>query len=1158
MIKTVTFKKSTGFIFFCVLCGVLLLPTNAKAFQNQPQNNQLLNDFLPRRGDRSMISSTFLNPTLDKKDGFKSDKGTFSPESPTTSSFGFLSKITAPPTSVLDEFGWSVAIDGDTAIVSDPWEDVGSNTAQGAAYIFVKSNGLWLLQQTLTAPNAVANERFGFNVALQGNTAVVSSIGVGSQQTKVFIFVRNGSVWALQKELSGSGTEFINSAVPAIDGDTLAVGSLGNGIATSTGVVFVFVRNGTDWTFQTKLFASDGELNDNFGNSVAVSGNSIIVGAKGDDIFPNTNQGSAYIFNRIGTSWTQETKFIVPGFLDFGTSCDLEGNTAVIANGGTGQFARAFVFVREGGNWNLQSQLQVTDPNVAGIVSFGTKLDLSGNNVVINASRTSFGGNSNEGAAYIFTRSGTTWSQSFNLYAPDRMRHDNFSTGVGISGTTVIVGTNRDNFSSRNLAPGSAYIFSDLPEINTDLRAASDHGESQTDNNTNTRQLSIDVGNVTPGATVELYRDNVLINSQIANANSVAFNDTVPSDGQFQYNSREVINNLPSPQSGAILVTVDTIAPTVTINHINQNDPTSESSTQFLISLSESRTSFSPDFVSLAESTANLSQAIRQSSGSEKTFGFQLTNIISNGQFVRATIPGGTYTDVAGNFNLPSTSTDNTVTIDNVRPTVTVNQAPTQIDPTRNLPLVFEIVFSEPVTDFISSEVAIGGSTANTIGAIVNLTGSGAVYTATITGINSNGGYVQAGVNQFAAMDMVGNSNFPSTSTDNRITIDNVRPTVTINQAPGQSDPTAAQPLNYRVVFSEPVTGFDSADITLANSTANVSAASIAVTGTGPTYNVTVRNVTSGGLIRAGVVANSAEDSLGNLSTASTSTDNTISFVFRQKAFDFDGDGKTDIGIFRASDGSWWYSGSSDSGSRVYNFGTGTDFMTPGDFTGDGKADIAVWRPSDGFWYIQRSEDNSFFSIPFGASGDVPVPADYDGDGKTDVAVFRPSSATWFILNSNGWGTTIVNFGSAEDKPVAADYDGDGKSDIAIFRPSDGSWWYLRSIDSQFRVYRFGVSTDKPVPGDYTGDGKADIAVFRPLTGEWFVQRSEDNSFYSVPFGASGDLPAPGDYDGDGKFDPAVFRPATANWFVQRSTAGILITGFGTSGDRPIPNSFVP
>jgi hypothetical protein len=272
---------------------------------------------------------------------------------------------------------------------------------------------------------------------------------------------------------------------------------------------------------------------------------------------------------------------------------------------------------------------------------------------------------------------------------------------------------------------------------------------------------------------------------------------------------------------------------------------------------------------------------------------------------------------------------------------------------------------------------------------------------------------------------------------------------------------------------------------------------------------------------------------------------------------DFDGDSKTDISIFRPSDGSWWYSRSSDTQFRVFNFGVSTDKLVPGDFTGDGKTDIAIWRPSTGEWFIQRSDDNTYFSFPFGSSGDIPVVGDFDADGKADPAVFRPSSSTWYISKSSG-GTIIINFGASGDLPVAADYDGDGKTDIAIFRPSDGSWWYVRSIDSQFRVFSFGVSTDKPVQGDYTGDGKADIAVFRPATGEWFIQRSEDNSYFSFPFGAAGDLPVPGDYDGDGKMDAGVFRPSNVTWFINRTTAGILITNFGATGDQPIPNVFVP
>lgn len=271
--------------------------------------------------------------------------------------------------------------------------------------------------------------------------------------------------------------------------------------------------------------------------------------------------------------------------------------------------------------------------------------------------------------------------------------------------------------------------------------------------------------------------------------------------------------------------------------------------------------------------------------------------------------------------------------------------------------------------------------------------------------------------------------------------------------------------------------------------------------------------------------------------------------------FDFDGDFRTDISIFRPGVGEWWYLRSSDGGNAAFQFGSDTDIPVPGDYTGDEKADIAFFRPSTNEWFVLRSEDQSFFSFPFGSSGDIPAPGDYDGDGFTDPAVFRPSTTTWFIQNSSG-GTTIETFGATEDRPAVADYDGDGKDDIAIFRPSVSEWWQLRSQEGVV-AYQFGSTGDMTVPGDYTGDGKDDVAFFRPTSGEWFVLRSEDNSFFSFPFGAVSDIPAPGDYDGDGKADAAVFRPSTNVWFVNGSTSGVEIQGFGSPGDIPVPSVYV-
>ena len=151
--------------------------------------------------------------------------------------------------------------------------------------------------------------------------------------------------------------------------------------------------------------------------------------------------------------------------------------------------------------------------------------------------------------------------------------------------------------------------------------------------------------------------------------------------------------------------------------------------------------------------------------------------------------------------------------------------------------------------------------------------------------------------------------------------------------------------------------------------------------------------------------------------------------------FDYDGDGKTDVSIFRPGPGEWWYRRSGDGVAPAFQFGQTTDKITPGDFTGDGKTDIAFWRPATGFWFVLRSEDSAFFAFPFGSNGDIPAPADYDGDGKTDAAVYRPGTREWFVLRSSDQQVTFTTFGAPQDKPAVADFDGDGKADISVWKP---------------------------------------------------------------------------------------------------------------------------
>lgn len=238
---------------------------------------------------------------------------------------------------------------------------------------------------------------------------------------------------------------------------------------------------------------------------------------------------------------------------------------------------------------------------------------------------------------------------------------------------------------------------------------------------------------------------------------------------------------------------------------------------------------------------------------------------------------------------------------------------------------------------------------------------------------------------------------------------------------------------------------------------------------------------------------------------------------------DYNGDGTSDVAIFREAEGLWGIKGV----TRFY-FGSVLDKPVSGDYNGDGTAEVGIFRRASGLWAVR-----DVTRVYYGSASDIPIPGDYDGNGSCDVGIFRGSSGLWAVSS-----VTRVYFGGSSDTVVPGDYNGDGNKDIALFRSSSGLW-ALRNIS---RIY-FGGSSDTVVPGDYNGDGTWEAGVFRSSSGMWAV-RGVTRAY----FGGSSDQPVPADFNGNSADDIGIFRDTSGLWGIRN----ISRVYFGSSGDIPV------
>jgi hypothetical protein len=649
-----------------------------------------------------------------------------------------------------DNFGNSVAVSGDTMVVGAGAEDsaaTGINGDQsdtsaaisGAAYVFTRSGGTWSQQAYLKASNTDAGDQFGFSVAISGDTIVVGANGEDSTASGVngnqadnsglspgaaYVFTRSGGTWSQQAYLKASNPgnlDAFGSAV-GISGDTITVGaplerSAATGVggdqldnsASQSGAGYVFTRSGGVWSQQAYLKASNTGAGDFFGNALAVSGDTVVVGAEreassstgvdGNQADNSASQsGAGYVFTRSGGVWSQQAylKASNTGAGDsFGRAAAISADTVVVgASGETGDSGAGYVFTRSGGVWSQQAYLKASNAGAGD--QFGWSVAVFGDTVVLGAfgeasDATGVDGDPsndlalNSGAAYVFTRSGSAWSQQHYLKASNTDAGDRFGYSAAISGDTVVVGTE--------------WEASNATGVNGD----------QSDNS--------------------------------------------------------------STLNGAVYVfgpATDSTAPTVTIDQApGQVDPAQAGPVKFAVHFSEVVTGFADADVSLSgtagATTATVTDDPAGTTGQD--FLVSVTGMTGDGTVV-ASVPASAAKDASDNASEASTSTDNTVRLDATKPSVTINQASGQKDFANSSPIKFTVKFSEPVTGFSAGDVTLSGSAGPTK---KKVTGSGSSYVVEVSGMSTSGS-VFAKVVSGAATDAAGNTSKASTSSDNKVT----------------------------------------------------------------------------------------------------------------------------------------------------------------------------------------------------------------------------------------------------------------------------------------------------------------------------------------------------------------------------------------------------
>ncbi len=360
-----------------------------------------------------------------------------------------------------DRFGCTVEINGNDAIVGAYFDDIGATTNAGSAYVFVYDGATWAQQAKLTASDYGANDEFGYSVSIDGDYAIVGAHkedGSGTDRGAAYVFFRSGSSWAEQQKLTPGDSEdgdFFGKSV-SIDGDYAIIGAPGKN--SEQGFSYIFKRSGTTWTQMTKVGATG---SNKLGWSVSIDGAFVIMGAYGT----NSNTGKAYIYELVGTSWYGRGALTASdGTISdqFGLSVAIAGGYAICGApghdlGSSGEGA-TYIFEKPTTGWVDMTETQkITASDAAGGDGFGKSVSVDGEYAIVTAPYQD-GSGTDRGAAYVYKRGSSTWTEDAKLLASDAANQDFFGWSGSVSSTNALVGAYTED-NTNGVDAGSAYLF---------------------------------------------------------------------------------------------------------------------------------------------------------------------------------------------------------------------------------------------------------------------------------------------------------------------------------------------------------------------------------------------------------------------------------------------------------------------------------------------------------------------------------------------------------------------------------------------------------------------------------------------------------------------------------------------------------------------------